>query len=1321
MKWLIFMYSPFLAIAIPKFDQSAILKNILVPADAAVNSAIYRLKAYDSFFDYPLTFKLGEISNVVRLETLNCTRFNSICQANVVLKNRLEIGRIYDFSVSVSNSKGDSDVMQCSFRSTNATTPIEKIFPGAPSLLTISEGARRNSEIGHIRAHGKSTGDRKVLLELYGPPQFGLRQRLISERDVEGSIWLLNSLDYERSPSHHLIIYANDPWTDTTTDTRNIASWPIFVSVLDEQDTPPLFTQVPPTTILDPKLKVGDVILTVRAEDGDRGDPRDIRYFLTSDNELSQYFELLEGTGELILAKPISNLTTIASSKTPILLTIRADEVRRSNLEAPSQSSSVQLALIPPLPPELVPKFSSNEYETKIEENSPIGMILELKGGEISVPTGVVVTLELLNNNGTFEINPKVVNGRNNFTITIKNNTLLDYESRHSVQCDILAKEVSDKSVNFSVKSRLIVYLEDIDDNTPIFRQIEWKANLPEHAKIGTSVVRVEAIDSDNPQMKNIKYPHIFGPGSDNFKLNPDTGLITVAKPDGLDTEKGDSIKFFVEATSNKMNDNTATATVIIDLVDINDKPPIFEKSLYEFILDENRDKFTTPAFIKAFDNDTTPPNNEVFYELIEQIENVTLNMITGELKINNTWNKPNVTIIHARAYDGGIPRLSSTTEIKLYPSENKFRKVLFVVPGRHPNREEIAKTLSAIVGTAVTIDEVRSYKDGDGTATDTRNTQDRSIVVATVPNSPNTVVDYNKIQEMLDQRTVEKENIVTKAASPNLWWLFWLLLLLVLLIALIVVICCMCECCPWYLPPRKKKQTQSAEVSKLVVHGSGQGKESKSVQVAEWFGRREAWTPEAVQLDNEMDSLRRHELERDSQRGGVKRPARQAHVITQDALPRDQLYIREGNADILRLITRGNEQQRPITLVQEQPYIIDSGKDILLRRFIDQQQADIHRSTVPLPNAVNKLQAENEMLEASLRHQNALLRQILTEREREMRLETQSLPAGTQTDQDAGTQTEPIFLRPPKRKTRSDNDASDFSDEDEDRQRTRRYYRRPGRISTRRKITTPIQEESETNLDVDKQQRSDNQLKFSDTRSSILRKNVADKRKSKSALKREVLKEISASLLQSDGSDSDGQFRRGSLSDDSLEKYIILKKRILNSSRSYQDKSKKSQSASDLRSLSNDNKDYKRQIKTQSHLDLSKKPPIKQGKKVSSSRYMEWYTKGNSKFRKSEDTTVSSATSRASVNVTKKNVTGTQSQGKSNENKNVTNGPVHPLIQHSEHRFENFVSRKPDDDVDSGIVLTRPVMAQKKSVFTIAYDDMHTSQIRQDSATPPF
>lgn len=60
---------------------------------------------------------------------------------------------------------------------------------------------------------------------------------------------------------------------------------------------------------------------------------------------------------------------------------------------------------------------------------------------------------------------------------------------------------------------------------------------------------------------------------------------------------------------------------------------------------------------------------------------------------------------------------------------------------------------------------------------------------------------------------------------------------------------------------------------------GSGHGRETKSVQVAEWFGRKEAWSAEkeAVPvLDAEIDSLRRHEMERGSDRGGIRQPVLQ-------------------------------------------------------------------------------------------------------------------------------------------------------------------------------------------------------------------------------------------------------------------------------------------------------------------------------------------------------------------------------------------------------------------------------------------------------------
>lgn len=52
-------------------------------------------------------------------------------------------------------------------------------------------------------------------------------------------------------------------------------------------------------------------------------------------------------------------------------------------------------------------------------------------------------------------------------------------------------------------------------------------------------------------------------------------------------------------------------------MIDVNDNAPIFEKSVYEFILSSNLRNFTTPAFVKATDLDAEEPNNVVRYEII--------------------------------------------------------------------------------------------------------------------------------------------------------------------------------------------------------------------------------------------------------------------------------------------------------------------------------------------------------------------------------------------------------------------------------------------------------------------------------------------------------------------------------------------------------------------------------------------------------------------------------------------------------------------------------------------------------------------------------
>ncbi|KAL1491790.1 hypothetical protein ABEB36_012334 [Hypothenemus hampei] len=1377
------------------FDSTALLNEVLIPADAAVGSVIYRLRASDTLFDYPLRFDLWG-SSTITVEPLNCTRFNSrvsllVCQANVILRKKLDIGRFYDFKVSISNQRGQSTVRNCSFQATNATTPFEKIFPGAPSILTVSENAHRNTELGTIRALGNPYRMKAVYMELYGTAQFGMHQRLISDRDAEGSIVLLNRIDYEKQAVHRLTILANDPWTNIDEDTRNIAGWPLLIAVIDEQDTPPIFTIAPPTTTLSSKLQVGDKILRVNAEDGDRGQPRPITYSLDPQDISSSFFHISEETGDLTLALPISHIIARHSPGQPILLKVTAEEVRVKPEEPPSQSTTVQLALIPPGVTLGSPTFAAIEYHTLLDENSPVGTILDIPQAEISTEPGDIVTLELIKNNGTFDITPSVVEGFSKFQISVHNNRLLDYEVRHYVECYIVAKELG--KGNYTASAKLVVILNDVNDNPPHFLSSEFKGSVLEHANVGTTVLVVEATDVDREPSSKIRYVGLTGPHSDLFKLDPVNGLITVADSQNLDAESYSEIHLEVKAADENGEGLTAVAKVTIKLQDINDNPPQFERDVHEFILNSDRNNFTTQAFIKALDKDIIAPNNEVRYELLTPNDNLFLNKETGEFIVTKMWQENELVVLKVRAYDGGIPRLSSEAEVRIYPPESKSRKMIFIVPGKYPNKYEVEKTLSTLTGGKVLVDEIRPYKGFEPDATDVtqNNNGEKSVVVATVHYTKDSVVDVNRIQQLLDDQnqqkhitsnqgqTVVENSKIKESSSGDLYWVLILLIVLAILTALILILCCICKPCPLYIPPKKREiRDRDSIVEKLVVKGSGHGRESKSVQVAEWFGRKEAWSidKEPVMIDAETESIRRHEIARGSDRSGLRRSGirqqneiqQQQQILNQQDLSREQYYIREGNTDILRLVTRaGTDFQRNEAggLSDHVPkqFLLDNGKEILMKRYIDQQQAETARTQAFLPNAVNKLQTEQEFLEASLRQQNALLRQLILDRERDLKLETQSLPAGpyvvttigTQTDKNIGTQTEPHHLRPPRRRVQSDWELSD-NGSDEEIAAIKERARRRHRLIKNRKIRTPIQEESEP----DGIDRYDSRIYLSDknlsirpqfkpTRTSELRQRYIDmnsgktkhsRHKSKSALKREVLKEISASLQRniSDEEQSSDDYKQLSeyFSEDSLENEIEAPSYRRSHSMEPCQKCHSSQSKKD--DVTPREPNHEKQFKSETDLTSVKKKNVKNAltKAVDvktkkplnrTSRYMEWYdkTKRDPKKTVIKQPNIVKSDNKTEIKIVEPVIqsrlfkeTVSSSNKKTDIKKRNIIGPEHPLLQHSEHRYEiQYPKRRFEEDADSGIVLAKPEMAQKKSIFTIAYNDIHTKQLIPNSS----
>uniref|UniRef100_A0A336M400 CSON011767 protein n=1 Tax=Culicoides sonorensis TaxID=179676 RepID=A0A336M400_CULSO len=816
----------------PKFDSTTEMRLVLVPADAGVGTVIYRLRATDEEFDYPLVFELVEDSSAqaFHIESLPCTKYNSVCQANVVLKRRLEPGRYYDFHVAVKDTRGGTAVIMCSVTATNFTTPHDVIFPHKPGIIMVPENAKRGQELDYVIARKNPLYQKPVYLELWGSPLFAIRQKIVSPEMTEGTIFLLGPLDFEKQSMYHLTLLANDAYAEPGQDSRNIAGIEVVVIIEDVQDEPPIFTLAPPVTRLSSGLLPGDKILQVHAEDGDKGVPREIRYGLVSEgNPFTSFFYVNETTGAIKLVKPLDEISALTHAGDPVLLTVIAEEVKVTRNEPPAMSSTVQLALFLPERSNSPPYFDNDHYVARIDENAHSGTALIFPDPYVArvsdddAGKNGVFSLTLLNNNGTFEISPNVAERKANF---------------------ILAQELG-PATNLSAIANVTVYINDKNDNPPVFDQNEYRIEIPENITVGTRIVQVHAEDVDTLNGGKIRYTQILGYLNTSLNLHPTTGIITVATSNhGFDREQMPEYHLYIVARDDDGAGNRAEIPLIIQLIDVNDETPTFEKTLYEFIMTPDLRDFTAPAYIKAIDIDAEPPNNVVRYEIIHgNYENkFALNEFTGRLtlsekiaRINQSQNisrrrrrqsvqqdlfKPHkfsdkdIFVLTARAFDLGVPVRWSTCTIRIYPPESKHRTVTFVVPGNNLDKQKTEDTLVTITGGRVIIQDMRPYTGQSipaGSQDLGGDSKEKTLVVATVLYDSNSVVDIQEIQNKITKNGTYQGIIIRDDSAANVYRaenkvLFWLLMFFALLLALgilTLLFCCICSWCPLYAASR--------------------------------------------------------------------------------------------------------------------------------------------------------------------------------------------------------------------------------------------------------------------------------------------------------------------------------------------------------------------------------------------------------------------------------------------------------------------------------------------------------------------------------------
>ncbi|NXX89763.1 CAD19 protein, partial [Centropus bengalensis] len=154
-------------------------------------------------------------------------------------------------------------------------------------------------------------------------------------------------------------------------------------------------------------------------------------------------------------------------------------------------------------------------------------------------------------------------------------------------------------------ESEFIIKVQDINDHEPQFLDGPYVATVPEMSPEGTSVTQVTATDGDDPSYGySARLLYNLLQGQPYFSVEPKSGVIRMASQ--MDRETKDQYLVIIQAKDmvGQAGAFSATATVTINLSDVNDNPPRFKERLYYMKVSEAAPVGTTIGKILAEDQD---------------------------------------------------------------------------------------------------------------------------------------------------------------------------------------------------------------------------------------------------------------------------------------------------------------------------------------------------------------------------------------------------------------------------------------------------------------------------------------------------------------------------------------------------------------------------------------------------------------------------------------------------------------------------------------------------------------------------------------------
>ena len=216
----------------------------------------------------------------------------------------------------------------------------------------------------------------------------------------------------------------------------------------------------------------------------------------------------------------------------------------------------------------------------------------------------------------------------------------------------------------------ITVRILDENDFVPKFTKTYYVANVQENNRPGTHCVNVSATDPDEGQNANLTY-YIVEPWSSKFHINPKSGEITVIR--SLDHEETQQIDMIVGVRDGGDPPKSETVTVLVNVIDVNDEPPVFSQPTYSFGVFENMRPDAEVGYVFASDKDSDPFNDIEFEIIEEDVPGVfRVDRHTGQIRSLVELDRETMASYHLvfSAKNPIFPVMSSTAEVTIYVAD---------------------------------------------------------------------------------------------------------------------------------------------------------------------------------------------------------------------------------------------------------------------------------------------------------------------------------------------------------------------------------------------------------------------------------------------------------------------------------------------------------------------------------------------------------------------------------------------------------------------------------------------------------------------------